>query len=187
LPSLAYPLHGFGLCCSRREGLDMSQRLTAIPRPFGPRCLHVLLAALSGFFGVPGRLGLVARPSVISCPISSRRSDVFLAAFCGLLGMLLPLLAHACPPSLRVLFAVSTRESPSRTRTSVARSANVCGAAWDASGCAGEGASGAVVATVRPEMNAVPTPRPYLASRSSPGRLPRSAGRGTSAQGVCSF
>ena len=117
----------------------MSQRLTAIPSPFGPRCLHVLLAAFSRFLGVLGRLGLAAHPSVISCPISSRRSDDFLAAFCGLLGMLLlPLLTHACPPSLRILFAVSTRKIPSRTHTSAARSANGCGAVWDASGHAGE-------------------------------------------------
>jgi hypothetical protein len=139
LPPLAYPLHGFGFCCSRRESLDMSQRLTAIPSPFGPRCLHVLLAAFSRFLGVLGRLGLAAHSSVISCPISSRRSDVFLAAFCGLLGvLLLPLLTHACPPSLRILFAVTTRKIPSRTHTSAARSANGCGAAWDASGHAGE-------------------------------------------------
>jgi hypothetical protein len=88
----------------------MSQRLTAIPSPFGPRCPNVLLAAFSRFLGVLGRLGLAAHSSVISCPISSRRSDVFLAAFCGLLGMLLlPLFTHACPPSLRIMFAVSTR------------------------------------------------------------------------------
>src|SRR3712207_513752 len=73
----------------------MSQRLTAIPSSFGPRCRHVLLAAFCGFLGVLGGPGLTYRSTVISCPISSRRSDVFLGAFCGLLGMLLPLLSHA--------------------------------------------------------------------------------------------
>jgi hypothetical protein len=135
LPSLACPHHGFRCCCSRRYSLDMSRRLTAIPSPFGTRCLHVVPAALGRFFGVSGRFGLAARSSISSCLISSRRSDVFLAAFCGLLGMLLlSRFAHACPPLLRVLVAISTRKSPSRTRTTVARSADGCEAAWDAFG-----------------------------------------------------
>jgi hypothetical protein len=74
--------------------LNEPRQLIAIPGSFGTRCFYVLFAALGRFLGVPGRLGLAARSPISSCLISSRRSDVFLAAFCGLLGVFWPLLAH---------------------------------------------------------------------------------------------
>ena len=86
--------------------LNELRQLIAIPGSFGTRCVYVLFAALGRFLGVTGRLGRVARSSISSCLISSGRSDVFLGAFCGLLGMFWPLLAHL-PSFAHRLFVVS--------------------------------------------------------------------------------
>jgi hypothetical protein len=77
-------------------------QLAAIPSPFDARCFYVLVAALGGFPRVLGSPGLVVccvpgRSFAVLRPIGPRRSDVFLAAFCGLLGVLLSLLTHALP------------------------------------------------------------------------------------------